>query len=160
MKVLVTGAGALLGQGIIKSLRLAPTNYEIIAVDPDPRSVGLYWADKAYLIPLAADPSYLERLTRIIALERPDIVLVGTDVELMIFAINKSLIESEYSTHVIVSPPEVIRIADDKWLTYQFLVANGFPHPQSALPNDVSDLLRQCDFPLVVKPRSGARSVG
>jgi carbamoyl-phosphate synthase large subunit len=160
LKVLVTGAGALLGQGIIKSLRMADTRYEIVAVDPDPRAVGLYWADKAYLVPLAREPSYLDSICRIIERERPHAVLVGTDVELMVLSINKPEIDSAFHTHVIVSPPDIVRIADDKWLTYQFLVSHGFPYIPSALPSDMAHLLRECDFPLVVKPRSGARSVG
>ncbi|MDJ0795925.1 MAG: ATP-grasp domain-containing protein [Calothrix sp. MO_167.B12] len=160
MKVLVTGAGALLGQGIIKSLRMADTAYHIIAVDPDPRSVGLYWADQAYLVPLAADPSYLDVVCGILDQERPDVVLIGTDVELLLYAQHKSELESKYHTRVIVSPPDVIQIADDKWLTYEFLLAHGFPYPKSALPSGISKLLQECDFPLVVKPRTGARSIG
>jgi carbamoyl-phosphate synthase large subunit len=160
MKVLVTGAGAVLGQGIIKSLRMAETPYDIIAVDPDPRAVGLYWADRAYLVPLAKDPSYLDVVCRILDREKPDVVLIGTDVELMTYAQNKSKLESIYKTRVIVSPPHVIKIADDKWLTYEFLLANGFPCPKSALPSGISELLQECDFPLIVKPRTGARSIG
>lgn len=160
MKVFVTGAGALLGQGIIKSLRLAETNYQIVAADPDPRAVGLYWADMAYLVPLAKDPTYVEKVCEILDKERPDAVLVGTDVELLIFAQHKSEFESKYNTHVIVSSVEVIKIAENKWLTYQFLSSNGFSCPRSALPEGVNDLLNTCDFPLIVKPRSGARSIG
>ena len=160
MKVFVTGAGALLGQGIIKSLRLAETNYQIVAADPDPRAVGLYWADMAYLVPFAKNPTYMEKICEILDKERPDAVLVGTDVELLIFAQYKNEFESKYNTHVIVSPEEVIKIAEDKWLTYQFLSSNGFSHPRSALPEDVNDLLNKCVFPLIVKPRSGARSIG
>jgi len=129
-------------------------------VDPDPRAVGLYWADKAYLVPLAAEPGYLDSVCRIIARERPHAVLVGTDVELMVLSVNKPEIDSTFNTHVIVSPPDIVRIADDKWLTYQFLASNGFPYIRSALPNDIASLLRECDFPLIVKPRCGARSVG
>jgi carbamoyl-phosphate synthase large subunit len=160
MKVFVTGAGALLGQGIIKCLRMADTPYHIIAVDPDPRSVGLYWADQAYLVPLAIDPSYLDVVCRILEREKPDVVLIGTDIELMIYAQNKLELESKYKTRIIVSPPHVIQIADDKWLTYEFLLKNGFPYPKSVLPGGIDDLLRECDFPLIVKPRIGARSIG
>lgn len=160
MKVFVTGAGALLGQGIIKSLRLAEANYQIVAADPDPRAVGLYWADVAYLVPFAKDATYVEKVCKILDKERPDAVLIGTDVELLIFAQHKNEFESKYNTHVIVSSVDVIRIAGDKWLTYQFLASNGFPYPQSALPEGVNDLLNNCDFPLIVKPRLGARSIG
>jgi carbamoyl-phosphate synthase large subunit len=160
VKILVTGAGALLGQGIIKSLRLAATNYHVIAADPDPRGVGLFWADTAYVIPLASDCNYLKAIHRILDRERPDAVLIGTDVELTLFANHKVELETMFNTRIIVSPPEVIAIADDKWLTYSFLKAHGLPHPRTALPEGVDDLLSECDFPLVVKPRKGARSVG
>jgi carbamoyl-phosphate synthase large subunit len=160
MKVMVTGAGAVLGQGIIKSLRVAPHAYEIVALDPDPRAVGLYWADRADLIPLAADPGYGDAIDRVIERERPDVLLVGTDVELMYFALHKDRLESSYGVRVVVSPPDVIRIADDKWLTYQFLASNGFPCPDSALPDEHESLIQRCGFPLIVKPRIGARSIG
>ncbi len=159
-KVLVTGAGALIGQGVIKSLRMAAAPYHVVAVDPDPRAVGLYWADTSYLVPEVADPGYLPAVERILDRERPDAVLVGTDVELGVFALHRARLEAAYRTRVLVSSPEVVRIADDKWLTCQFLADQGLPHPRSALPGDVETLLRACDFPLVVKPRSGARSRG
>ena len=160
MNVLVTGAGALLGQGVIKSLKLAKAGYHIIAADPDPRAVGLFWADTAYVIPLASSPDYLDSLSKILDRERPDAVVLGTDVELMAWSLSKDEMESRFDTHVIVSPPEVIQIANDKWRTYQFFRSHGFPHPRSTMPEDIDSLLRECDFPLVVKPRIGARSVG
>jgi carbamoyl-phosphate synthase large subunit len=160
LKVLVTGAGALLGQGLIKSLRLCKSNYNIVAVDPDPRAVGLYWSDTAYVVPLASAPDYLSVVCRILGRERPDAVLIGTDVELMAFAAHKIELETTYNTRIVVSPPEVIRIADDKWLTYEFLKSHGLPYPRSVLPDRMECLLNECGFPLVVKPRIGARSVG
>ncbi|HGY56926.1 MAG TPA: ATP-grasp domain-containing protein [Caldithrix abyssi] len=160
MKVFVTGAGALLGQGIIKSLCLAETKYTIIAADPNPHAVGLYWADKAYLIPMADSEEYLERIWSILKAEKPEVILIGTDVELLIFAENKDFIENNTGSHVIVSPPQVIRIADDKWLTYKFLKENGFPYPQSVLADEADRLVQSCGFPLIVKPRRGARSAG
>jgi|SRR5947207_14334311 len=56
LSVLVTGAGSLLGRGILRasSLRL-----RIIAADSSPLSAGLYWADAAHLVPLADRPEYL-----------------------------------------------------------------------------------------------------
>jgi len=159
-KVLVTGAGALLGQGVIKSLRLPGPGYHVVAVDPDPRAVGLYWADTSYLIPSASAPDYLESMHRLLGRERPDAVLVGTDVELGVFAMHRRELEARYGTQIVVCPPEAVEVANDKWLTFQFLKAHGFPHPRTALPEDVGALLDQCGFPLIVKPRVGGRSIG
>lgn len=160
MKALVTGAGALLGQGIIRSLqRLQPKPY-IIAVDPNPLSAGLYWADARYLVPLANAPSYIDAICVILDKEKPDIVFIGTDVELMTFAEHRQALESEHATRIVVSPPHVISIADDKYRTYEFLRDNGFPYPETCLPGQEHDLIARVGFPLVVKPRIGARSIG
>lgn len=160
MKVLVSGAGALLGQGIIRALRASRFRARIIAVDPKPLSAGLYWADAAYLVPMANAPNYAECLYEILRAERPDVVFVGTDVELGVLAHHRIAWEKELKTNIVVSSPEVIAIADDKWKTYQFLKNSGFAYPESALPGDEDRLIEQVGFPLVVKPRVGARSVG
>jgi carbamoyl-phosphate synthase large subunit len=99
-------------------------------------------------------------LYEILRAERPDIVFVGTDVELGILAHYRLAWEKELNTQIVVSRSEVIAIADDKWKTYQFLKKAGFAYPESALPGDESRLIQQVGFPLVVKPRIGARSMG
>ncbi len=160
MKVLVTGAGALLGQGILRSLRDSTLGIELIAADPSELSAGLYWAKRRYLIPMASDPRYIDRIEALLARERPDALLVGTDVELHLLAAHREDLERRFSTHVVVSSPRVVAIADDKYLTFQFLKESGFDAPDSALPEDVDALVARVGFPLVVKPRVGARSVG
>jgi len=160
MKVLVTGAGALLGQGIIRSLRRSSLDCRIVSVDPSPLAAGLYWSDGGHLLPMANDPAYLDRFREILDDERPDAVLVGTDVELAVLAANRDRLEAEFDTHVVVSRPEVVAIADDKYLTARFLKEHGFGHSASALPGEEEALIEQVGFPLVVKPRVGARSVG
>lgn len=160
MKILVTGAGALLGQGIIRSLELSKLDTEIIAVDPSALSAGLYWAQRRHLIPMATDPHYLDRMREILAQDKPDVVLLGTDVELLLFAEHRTELEAEFHTKILVSSPKVVGIADDKYETFRFLRDKGFAYPKSCLPGEEAELLRECDFPLIVKPRVGARSVG
>ena len=57
MKVLVTGAGALLGQGIIRSLMESSLSPVIVAADANPLSAGLYWTRHRHLVPMASDPA-------------------------------------------------------------------------------------------------------
>lgn len=160
MKILVTGAGALLGQGIIRSFRDSSLDPTIVSVDPNALSAGLYWCDRRYLVPMAKDPNYLDEIRKILARESPDAVLVGTDVELMVFARHRQQLEQEFDTTIVVSSPNVISVADDKYLTYQFLKDNGFDYPESALPGEEQRIIDTVGFPLIVKPRVGARSVG
>lgn len=160
MKVLVTGAGALLGQGIIRSLQASTLAPEIVVADPSPLSAGLYWVPARYRIPMAKDPQYLREIERILERERPDAVMVGTDVELHAFAAARAALEERYGTHVIVSDARVVGIADDKYLTYEFMRDHGFAPPESRLPGGEDELVERFGFPLIVKPRVGARSVG
>jgi carbamoyl-phosphate synthase large subunit len=160
MKILVTGAGALLGQGIIRALRGSALNPTIVGVDPSPLSAGLFWCDRRRLGPLATDPNYLDKLGDILRQERPDAVLVGTDVELPVISEHRRELEGACSTFVLVSEPGVIAVADDKYLTCQFLRLAGFDYPKSCLPGEQAALIAEVGFPLIVKPRTGARSLG
>jgi carbamoyl-phosphate synthase large subunit len=161
--VLVTGAGTLLAQGILRSLRLTGRSLRIITADPDERATGHWLGDVAAVVPLVGNPEYLARVEEIIAREHVDIVLVGTDVELPVLAGARKRLELERGVRVVVSDPDVIEIADDKWHTSRFLADHGFPAPRSALASDRDTALRFADalgLPLFAKPRRGARSVG
>jgi carbamoyl-phosphate synthase large subunit len=159
-KILVTGAGLVLGQGIIRSLRWSSLEPVIICADPVNYSAGLFWGDRAYLTPFASQDSYIARIEEILAAEKPDAVLLGSDIELTKMAAERARLEKTYGTRIMVSSPHVVAIADDKFLTYQFLKNHGFDYPDSCLPGEEADLIERVGFPLVVKPRIGARSVG
>lgn len=159
-KVLVTGAGALLGQGIIRSLAKSSLPLEIVAVDPSPLAAGLYWAKRGIIIRMASDPRFLEGFEAVLDAEKPDIVFVGTDVELPILARNRDRLAQAYGAAIVVSSERVVEIANDKYLTSRFLRDNGFDAPDSCLAGEEGDFIERYGFPLVVKPRIGARSVG
>jgi len=161
MRVLVTGAGALLGQGIIRSLAKSQLQgLQIIAADPSPLSAGLYWTNERYLLPKAADLDFIDGLRRLIEKAKPDLIIPGTDVELMSLALNRTSLERTFGVKVLVSSPEVIEIADDKYKTFEFFRGNGFTPPDSCLPGEEDELVARVGFPLIVKPRNGARSIG
>lgn len=161
-RVLVTGAGALVGQGALRLLRQMKRKVHLVTADPDHRAAGHWLGDVAHTIPLARDPRFIPELERLCRAEQIELLFVGTDVELGLFAANKARF-AELGTKVVVASPRVVEIADDKWLTAQFLRENGFPFPRSALANDTEAcraLARDAGFPLFAKPCRGARSVG
>lgn len=158
INILVTAAGSALGQGIIKCIKASPLNCRIVACDAQPYAAGLYRAQAAYLVPLAKDASFIDQIIRICRQEAIDLVMIGTDYELLSFAECRERIEHETQAKVLVSSPEVIRIADDKWLTYKFLAEHDFPAIPSALPEDVDMLIEKEGFPLIIKPRIGDSS--
>lgn len=162
-KILVTGAGALLGQGILRSLNYSENNYFIVSADPDVRSTGHALANKSFVIPLATEKSYIEKIKEIIEREKIDLVLIGTDVELPIFAKYKNELERQFPVRIVVSNEKAIEIANNKWLTAEFLKNNNFPFPISALTvsNDqIEHLKKSATYPYIAKPVDGARSKG
>ncbi|MBW1939110.1 MAG: hypothetical protein JRI67_10185 [Deltaproteobacteria bacterium] len=163
LTVFVTGAGALLGQGILRCLRMSQKPLRIITGDPDHRAAGHWLGDCAYTVPMAGESNFINRIEEIIAQERVTLLFVGTDVELSILSRERKRLGDTYGVRIIVSPLQVIEIADDKWLTAQFLKKEGFPFPRSALAHDwdaIQTLVDTVGFPLFIKPRKGARSVG
>ncbi len=162
VNVLVTGAGALVGHGVLRLLRTIPRPVGIVTADPDYRAAGHWLGDRARTIPMANDPEFIAAIERIIERDDIRIVLVGTDVELALFAREKTRLAERGAT-VVVSSPEVVEIADDKWRTAEFLREAGLPYPRSALACDRAaslTLAADCGYPLFAKPRRGARSVG
>lgn len=161
--ILVTGAGALLGQGILRLLNASDFPKKIYTADPDPRSTGHWLGDCALIIPKASNANYVDEIKKIVSDYKIDALLVGTDVELSKFAEVKDHFLRDYNCKVIVSNKEVITIANDKFLTAKFLEKNGFPYPKSVMANNKENLLKLKDevgFPLFAKPIDGARSIG
>jgi len=154
--VLITGVGGIVGQGVLKSLAESP--YRTIGADASESAPGIYAANRGYLVPMAKDPRYVDRLLEICASERVGFLFAGLDVELPLFARAAGRFR-EAGVVPIVSSPDIVDLADDKLDTARFLESHGFPAPRTLeLPGgDPADL----GFPLVLKPRKGgSRSCG
>ena len=118
MKILVTGAGGGVGQGIIKSLKMInDIEIKIIAADMHELSPGLYAADSSYIVENCNSEKYFDNLVKIFKKESIDFYIPGTDLELLFCAENKSLIKSQFNVHTIVSSMDVIKICEDKFKT-------------------------------------------
>lgn len=163
VKIGVTSGGSLLGQGILRALKQSSLRVHITALDVSPLSAGLYWSDEAFLIPKASAPEYIDTIRRMMRQVNPDVLLVGTEVELAPLAAARRDLERDFGTRILVSSPDVVAIADDKYSTASFLSRHGFQTPASALADDMSAvemLVRSHGFPLIVKPCVGTRSYG
>lgn len=158
INVLVTGTGGGVGQSIVKALKFVQSPVRIITADMHPLAAGIYRGTKGYLVPHANDECFIDKIVNILNKEKIDVIFIGSDPELPVFAKNKGYIESETHAKVIVSSPNHINIGNDKWETYRFLKDNNLPYPDTSLPDTVDELVSRVDFPLIVKPRSGSAS--
>jgi carbamoyl-phosphate synthase large subunit len=163
--VLITAAGGIVGQGIMKSLRLAnsqslsPIKYRILAADSNPLAAGLYRSDVGLIVPKASDPDYVDSVIKQLNENSVDALFVGSDEELVIVARAKKRIENETSSKALVGKLKVIQMAQDKWETYKFLRSHNMGCAESCLPEDRDTFIREFGFPLVVKPREGFSSI-
>ena len=161
----VTGTGSLIGQAIIKSIKNSneSNRFQIIGFDYFNDTVGSFLCKKNYkLTDIYANPdleeNWLKEVLLAIKEELIDILFIGIDFELELFAKYKNLIEENTKCKIIISSLDAIKIGNDKYLTYEFLRDNNLYYPVTNLPNDVN--FDEIDYPVIVKPRVGARSRG
>ena len=158
--VLITATGAIVAQGILKSLRLANSSsgkvvYHLIGADASPLAAGLYRCDEGLIVPPATSPEYVDRICDICISKELDAIFVGSDDELLVLADAKKRIESESGARVIAGDLMALEIARDKWKTFEFCKTNGISCPDTVLPHDAENFIKDHDYPIIVKPTAG-----
>ena len=163
IRVMVTGAGSGVGQGILKSLRLSELNLHIIAADIDWFQPALYRADDALLIPRVETLETPDTIIQLLRNKRLDILLIGSEFEVMFFSEHRQQIETEANCRVVVSPPETNKLSNDKFLTAQFLTDKNIAPSKFWAPSCLEEALVIFDefqAPLILKPRQGTSNRG
>ena len=160
----VTGTGSLVGQAIIKCIRKSAwySDARITGFDYIPNTVGSYWVDDNIILPdiTKTEIDYaiaVEAMIGHLNDRKVDILFIGIDFDLPMYAAYKNEIESRTTTKLIVNSEKLIGIADDKYETYLFLKEYGFTYPETCLPDAVPAYFI---FPAILKPRTGASSIG
>lgn len=165
LSVLVTGAGSVYGMGIIKALQASLLPVVIIAIDSNPYSLGLFFADKSFIAPrVSEEESYCIFIENLCKSHQIKAIFIGSTAELPFYSRNRESLERATSVKVFVNSPAVIELCTDKWLTMCHLSRSGFQIPASIrYPEDagmLSSFIRDTGFPLIVKPRMGKGSEG
>lgn len=155
-KIAITGVGGGVGQSIIKALQ--DSDFNLIGMDGEVLATGLYAVPRSYLIPYAKNQNFIESLLDICKSEKIDILFPGLDAELIPLSENREKF-SLIGTKVIVSTPDVIKIADNKMLTYNFLKENEIPVPFTIPLDEFISDVSLLEVPYIIKPKEGgARS--
>ncbi len=154
-RVLVTGAGGPAGIAVIRSL-LARADVEVVAADMDGWASGLYLVDaeRRHLLPPGLAPEFVDAVIDLCAAERIDVVFSTVDVELPPLARRRA----ELGAALAAPSLATLELCLDKFA----LATRCAPLLRTPTTHLVGPNARAHDweFPIIVKPRSGAGSRG
>ncbi len=135
---------------------------QVFAADASADASALRQANKSFLLPPLNHPVYIDTLLALCQRHRVLLLISLNDLELPLLARHSARFR-EVGTIPVISSPEVVDICFDKWRTFEFLKASNLEAPNTylALADARAALAREnITFPLVVKPRWGAASIG
>ena len=157
--ILVTGVGAIIGYGVIASLRKSKYDCNIIGMDIFYDAVGQVWCDKFVQAILAADKEYIPFLKKQMDKHDIDLVFFGTEQEInKCYECQEEL--GEYYKKLVINNGRLIKLAEDKWETACFLKANGLKYIPSSITSSFEDAKSEFGVPLLMKPRRSYASKG
>ena len=140
---------------------------EIVGVDIDPEAVGRFLAERFYTVPPAAkEEAFIERMLALVKQERPGVLFPESSLEVPILARYKDEFEA-LGTRVLVSSPESINLANDKFQMYEVLRRKtDIPLPAYSWPKNLEEFVGQVyqlgypERPVCFKPHVGKGSRG
>lgn len=152
MNILITSASKKVS--LVKSFQEAlakDENGKVIAVDSNPMSPALYFADDYYITPMTTEPNYLDFMLNLCMKKDIKLLVPTRDEELFFFSQNVNEFNA-INTKVLVAKNKIISICQDKKKFADFCSRNGFNVPttwtKELLPEEL-------EFPLFAKPRFG-----
>lgn len=159
--ILVTAVGAIVGYGMVESLRLSGYDVNIIGTDIFEDAVGQYFCDDFVQATPAADPGYIDFLKKLIDEKNIDLVLFGIEQELL--AVSRAGHELDgYRDKFAMNGPELTEICNDKWNTFCWLQENGLGEYaiDTRIDGSFEELEAEYGNPFLLKPRDGRASKG
>ena len=160
--VLVTGVGAIIGQGIIKSLRESRHSVRIVGLDRSNRSPGPFLCDAFHQKPSCEEDTrdYIAFWRNILKKGRVDIIMPGLEVDVFFLDAHRQLFQ-ELGVAIAINRQELIALSGDKWQLGEQLVDAGLPRIPSSIPENWEQAVSELGTPpLLLKPRSGNGSRG
>lgn len=158
MKILVTSSGRR--NYLLKYFReannLAPI--EVYAADADSTAPSLAEADRAFVVPLIADPSYADVINKIVLEQNIDLVIPILDPDVIKLAVLRDDWDARGVTLVSASQ-EVSELCFDKLRAQDWLNSHGISTPATQTERTLSET-SQGNQPTILKPRFGAGSLG
>jgi carbamoyl-phosphate synthase large subunit len=157
MNILVTAASRRvpLVQAFQSAIDTLGLPGHVIATDVNAYSPAVHVADRAYGVPMATEPGYIDALLDICKAERVALVVPTIDDELTVIGEARERFR-QIGAFVACSPAATAEACNDKYETCARLTALGIPAARTWLPHE---LPASTEFPLFIKPRVGRGAV-
>lgn len=157
MNILVTGVGAIIGYGIINSLRnqnLYPIR--IVGMDIYDDAYGQFLCDKFYVAELAASSNYEDFINDLILREQIDLIIPGIEQDMYrLFELRESI-----KTKVVFNNELLINLSKDKLETYKFFKERNLNVIPTLFNVSYEECVDKLGSPFLLKPRSSYASKG
>lgn len=157
--VLVTGIGAIIGYGLINSLRASKYDVYIVGMDIYEDAYGQHICDEFIQAIPAADPKYPMFLKNIIKEKSIDLVMFGTEQEIHRMIKARDVMAEDYEK-LVINNEKIVTLSKDKWHTHQFLLESGFKAIPTYIEGTFESLSNELGLPFLLKPRRSYASKG
>ncbi|UZE48087.1 hypothetical protein ONR75_25085 [Rhodopseudomonas sp. P2A-2r] len=149
IRVLVSGAGGDVAQGVLKALRGSGLDLQLHATCISEHSAWLHAGIQGFIAPPSSDPDYVDYLIRLMRHLEIQVYFPTVDSEIFKIARARSFIEQETAALVFVDDVDKVAICDDKLRTAEFLRQGGFAYPRTASAEDApaGQLAAEFGFP-------------
>ena len=167
IKILLTACGCPGASTLIHHLKNnGERKLQIVGTDMDREAVGRFLTDGFHVVPEGSHENYIPAMLDVVKKERPDVLLSEGDPEIYPLACHREEF-LDLGTTVMVSDPDSIRKATNKFEMYETLRTHGFkPLPEYRSAQTMDEFLDALaalgypDKPVVFKPHMGRGSRG
>lgn len=157
--VLITGVGAIIGYGLINSLRMSKYDVHVVGMDIYSDAYGQYICDEFIQAIPASAKDYPMFVKKIIKEKNIDLVMFGTEQEIHRLIREKEVMGEDYEK-LVINNKTIVDLSNDKWLTHEFLINNGFEAIPSYIEGEYDELVKKIGIPFLLKPRRSYASKG
>ena len=157
---MVTGVGAIIGYGLLRSLRAARPEIRLVGADIYHDAVGQAWCDIFEQAPYTTNQNYLDWLQKTVEKHRVNLIIPGIEQDVHHFSDHRERIRG-FGCEVVLNNSRLIDLSRDKWAMHQELLAlNDASRIPSYLSGDYETLVDRLGLPFILKPRQSYASKG
>jgi carbamoyl-phosphate synthase large subunit len=157
VRILVTGVGAIIGYGVLRSLR--GSGFHLIGMDIYADAYGRHLTDEFIQAIPTSDPAYPTFLEGVLRTHRPDLALPCIEQDVARYDMLRDLF-ANHGVACCLNRSELIRLCADKWRFYEAAVARNLDSIETSLSSNFDELTAEFGLPFLLKPRRSYASKG